>query len=58
MKNKEFELNSHFSQVAADHGDMQQDRETGYNVVVVDISWQLDQSTFGNIANFMHRLTP
>lgn len=38
MKNKEFELNSHFSQVAADHGDMQQDRETGYNVVVVDIS--------------------
>lgn len=38
MKNEEFELNSHFSQVAADHGDMQQDRETGYNVVVVDIS--------------------
>lgn len=45
IKHEEIELNRAFSRVVAGHGNMQQDKGTGYDVVVI----QLDQSSFGNV---------
>jgi len=58
IKYKKIESNKPFSRVVAGHDDVQPDKGAGYDVLVTHISYQLDQSGFGNVSYFVHRVTP